>query len=108
AVTRTGPHALTGVALVPYPAYQTATVLSARSESPMSTTELSDLPVDPEPEPEPEPDGDGPEAALEAQRRGVVLSAARRSESKVTEVRPRPRYASYGHFVKDQAERFAR
>ena len=46
-VTRTGPHAVTGVALVPYPAYQTATVLSARSETPMTDTEtdLSDVPT---------------------------------------------------------------
>lgn len=103
-VTRTGPHAVTGVALVPYPAYQTATVLSARSETPMTDTEtdLSDVPT-PDPEPEPEPDGDGPEAALEAQRRGAVLTAARRSE--VTKVAARPRFESYGHFVQDQARR---
>lgn len=106
-VTRTGPHAVTGVALVPYPAYQTATVLSARSETPMTTIEetLSDVP-DPEPVPEPEPDGDGPEAALEAQRRGIVLQSARRSE--VTRVAARPRFESYGHFVLDQAQRWNR
>ena len=112
-VTRTGPLAMTGVALVPYPAYQQATVLSARSEPPnMTSTEPDFAPApgepDPgdEPEPQPEPDGDGPEAALEAQRRGVVLKSHRRSQ--VTKVEARPRYASYGHFVKDQAERFAR
>jgi hypothetical protein len=114
-VTRTGPLAMTGVALVPYPAYQQATVLSARSEPPtMTHTEPDYAPapgepdVDPgdlpEPEPQPEPDGDGPEAALEAQRRGIVLKSARRSQ--VTKVQARPRFESYGAFVLDQVKRF--
>jgi HK97 family phage prohead protease len=114
-VTRTGPLAMTGVALVPYPAYQQATVLSARSEPPtMTHTEPDYRPApgepdvdpgdEPEPETQPEPDGDGPEAAAEAQRRGLVLKSARRSQ--VTQVRARPRFESFGHFVLDQAKRY--
>ena len=115
-VRRTGPHPLTGVALVANPAYDNARVLAARSEgTPMTMTDVP--PTQPDPQPDDDDhelppiqggdDDDGGEAAEQARRAAAI---AGRTGAVVPAAAPPPgaRYRSYGEFVRGTVEKAMR